>query len=400
MPRTLDAAVAKCRVTGTLRRGASPSAQGHTEKGAIDMAISRKERSGATKEAANSVKSTVTGKPGAVEKKATRPSAVSSSSKRVVKEEAKDVNRRPAGQAPQGASRARAKPVATVPAKLSSVPMAKTASRAPTRSATKGALPVSVKGKVTASISPAGSAKGAAKPGAKGAAKPGAKGTAKPGAKGAAKPGAKGAAKPGAKGAAKPGAKGAAKPGLEEAGKSPASGKPSSPVRHTARTAAKPAGKLSGNIASKTTLPARLPGESRVPSGEHSTKMISYESDVKFLEEMREALLKERTIYKEQVEMLKSEAESLAMEREPGDVQFDEESGEGGTASLERELDLSLSAQAIEAIHLIDDALAGIDNGTYGMCDSCHRPISRARLRALPYVRLCIECKSGGLHRH
>ncbi len=114
---------------------------------------------------------------------------------------------------------------------------------------------------------------------------------------------------------------------------------------------------------------------------------------------MREALQKERTIYEEQIEQLKSEAESLALEREPGDVQFDEESGEGGTASLERELDLTLSAQASEAIKLIDDALAGIEDGTYGICDSCHRPIPKARLRALPYARLCIECKSGGLHR-
>ncbi|MCL4433732.1 MAG: TraR/DksA C4-type zinc finger protein [Actinobacteria bacterium] len=145
---------------------------------------------------------------------------------------------------------------------------------------------------------------------------------------------------------------------------------------------------------------ARLPGESRALPARRSSETASYVSDVKFLEEMREALLKERTIYEEQVEALKDEAESLALEREPGDVQFDEESGEGGTASLERELDLSLSAQALEAIHLIDDALDGIDKGTYGLCDSCHKPISKARLRALPYARLCIECKSGGLHRH
>ena len=33
---------------------------------------------------------------------------------------------------------------------------------------------------------------------------------------------------------------------------------------------------------------------------------------------------------------------------------------------------------------------------TYGMCESCGKPIPKARLRALPYARLCVSCKSGG----
>lgn len=142
-----------------------------------------------------------------------------------------------------------------------------------------------------------------------------------------------------------------------------------------------------------------MPGKLRRPSTQERPDAESYASDSKFLDEMREALQKEHTIYEGQIEQLRSEAESLALEREPGDVQFDEESGEGGTASLERELDLTLSAQASEAIKLINDALEGIENGSYGICDSCHRLIPKARLRALPYARLCIECKNGGLHR-
>ena len=54
---------------------------------------------------------------------------------------------------------------------------------------------------------------------------------------------------------------------------------------------------------------------------------------------------------------LKAEADSLAQEREPGDVQFDEESGEGGTVTVDRERDLALSAQALPAVEEIDDAL-------------------------------------------
>jgi DnaK suppressor protein len=100
-----------------------------------------------------------------------------------------------------------------------------------------------------------------------------------------------------------------------------------------------------------------------------------------------------------QADELKAEADSLALEHEPGDVQFDEEGGEGGTSNVDRELDLVLSAQARGAISEIDRALAKINAGTYGTCEQCGHPIPQARLKALPHAALCVACKSGGLSR-
>ncbi len=80
-------------------------------------------------------------------------------------------------------------------------------------------------------------------------------------------------------------------------------------------------------------------------------------------------------------------------------MQFDEESGEGGTVAVDRERDLTLSAQALATIEEIDIALLAIEAKTYGACENCGQPIPKARLRALPYARLCVSCKSGGLHR-
>lgn len=118
-----------------------------------------------------------------------------------------------------------------------------------------------------------------------------------------------------------------------------------------------------------------------------------------FLVEQRELLYQERASYTKQAEELKAEADSLALEHEPGDVQFDEEGGEGGTSNVDRELDLVLSAQARGAVVEIDRALAKIDNGNYGVCEQCAQPIPHARLKALPYASLCVACKSGGLSR-
>jgi RNA polymerase-binding transcription factor DksA len=124
-----------------------------------------------------------------------------------------------------------------------------------------------------------------------------------------------------------------------------------------------------------------------------------YAKDVKFLEEVHDLLVADRAIYQEQATSLRAEADSLALEREPGDVQFDEESGEGGTVTVDRERNLALSGQASLAVEEIDYALQRIDDKTYGYCERCFQPIPKPRLRALPYARLCVACKSGGLSR-
>jgi DnaK suppressor protein len=142
----------------------------------------------------------------------------------------------------------------------------------------------------------------------------------------------------------------------------------------------------------KKAVPEKRPSRAKTPVG-------PFASEPKFLEEQRLILLSEGAIYREQALSLKAEADSLAQEREPGDVQFDEESGEGGTIAVDRERDLALSAQASLAVEEIGDALVRITRKTYGACERCHQPIMKARLRALPYARLCVACKSGGLSR-
>lgn len=122
-------------------------------------------------------------------------------------------------------------------------------------------------------------------------------------------------------------------------------------------------------------------------------------TEERFLSHQRHGLERERATYLEQAKSLKAEAESLVEEMEPGDIQFDDESGEGGTVTVDRERDLALSAQAMLAVEEIDHALAKMGLNTYGICENCGRLIPKARLEALPYARLCIDCKSGGLSR-
>jgi RNA polymerase-binding protein DksA len=150
------------------------------------------------------------------------------------------------------------------------------------------------------------------------------------------------------------------------------------------RPAAKPA--KAASKATKAAAPAKKAASKAAPLD-------------KFLEGQKKALEEERATYTRQARTLKDEAERLAEDMEPGDVQFDEESGEGDTVNVERERDLALSAQALGEVAAIDVALEKIHNGTYGVCEKCGDPIPKERLKALPHAALCVKCKSGGLGR-
>ncbi len=154
------------------------------------------------------------------------------------------------------------------------------------------------------------------------------------------------------------------------------------------------------STATKPAVPEKAPFTRKaVPAPPKRPTVGPYAKEPKFLEEQRVLLLEERAVYRGQAIDLRAEADSLALEREPGDVQFDEESGEGGTVTVDRERNLALSAQAGLAVEEIDDALRKIERKSYGGCERCFQPIPKARLRALPFARLCVACKSGGLSR-
>jgi DnaK suppressor protein len=65
--------------------------------------------------------------------------------------------------------------------------------------------------------------------------------------------------------------------------------------------------------------------------------------------------------------------------------------------SVERELAMANLDRDTRALSEVEAALRSIDNGSYGICARCQESISAARLHALTWTRLCLECASGGL---
>jgi len=66
---------------------------------------------------------------------------------------------------------------------------------------------------------------------------------------------------------------------------------------------------------------------------------------------------------------------------------------EVGSVTLDREIDYSLEEVAQEGLAAIARALERIEQGTFGSCGSCAKPIASERLAALPWASLCIDCK-------
>jgi DnaK suppressor protein len=114
-------------------------------------------------------------------------------------------------------------------------------------------------------------------------------------------------------------------------------------------------------------------------------------------ERFRTVLLEERKRVADAIEYLHEETPgSLEDETEEIVGTVDNHLAETASATLDREIDYTLEDNAEQVLASIDAALRRIEEGTYGSCETCGRPISEERLEAIPYARQCIECKRKG----
>jgi RNA polymerase-binding transcription factor DksA len=111
----------------------------------------------------------------------------------------------------------------------------------------------------------------------------------------------------------------------------------------------------------------------------------------KELEELRARLLEERAELESQLTTIEETSFATSQSDLSGEVSFDEENADAGTFTFERERDLSIENNVRDLMGKIDRALARMDEGAYGICSRCGKPIEKARMKALPYVDLCIK---------
>jgi DnaK suppressor protein len=108
------------------------------------------------------------------------------------------------------------------------------------------------------------------------------------------------------------------------------------------------------------------------------------------LKEVREQLQAEVAGLRAEI----TQAESQIAER-LGDAAVDagDDQADAGAKTFAREHELALTQNARELLELSERALAKMDDGTYGVCESCGQPVGKARLQAFPRAILCVACK-------
>lgn len=110
--------------------------------------------------------------------------------------------------------------------------------------------------------------------------------------------------------------------------------------------------------------------------------------DREFVEKMKNVLLNNK---EELIKHLASENEdfqALVENIGPKDLV------DMATDDIDKKTLETIGQQEIKKINLIDNALTRIHSGKYGLCLSCGKKIPQARLEAIPYAFMCIDCKS------
>jgi DnaK suppressor protein len=108
------------------------------------------------------------------------------------------------------------------------------------------------------------------------------------------------------------------------------------------------------------------------------------------LSEVRDQLAAEAAELHEEIERAETDI-ALRLGDAVGDAGDDQ--ADVGAKAFEREHELALTHNARELLAQTQRALARIQAGTYGACESCGEPIGKARLQAFPRATLCVTCK-------
>lgn len=99
----------------------------------------------------------------------------------------------------------------------------------------------------------------------------------------------------------------------------------------------------------------------------------------------------------QEMERLRSLIGNMAEDNESEGTQPDElatvdqHPADAGSETFEREKDMAILSNLEEQVAEIEKALARVDEGTYGTCEACGKPIGEERLEVVPTARYCVE---------
>jgi DnaK suppressor protein len=116
--------------------------------------------------------------------------------------------------------------------------------------------------------------------------------------------------------------------------------------------------------------------------------------NAKMVESLRAALVTRRDEITADLERLGQEMQWLGVEQEDERGGLGNHLAEDGSSVMEQERIGTVSEDLRDVLRQVEGALTRIEEGTFGICQRCGKPINEERLEAFPYVEYCIECQS------
>ncbi|MFH1621924.1 MAG: TraR/DksA family transcriptional regulator [Candidatus Omnitrophota bacterium] len=114
----------------------------------------------------------------------------------------------------------------------------------------------------------------------------------------------------------------------------------------------------------------------------------------KALGQFKKVLIKRKELINEEIDHISSDTLMQSQKDASGDISgYSYHMADVATDNYDREFSLGLASNERDILYEIDAALEKIKDGTFGLCEDCQKSISKTRLKAVPYAKLCIKCQ-------
>ena len=131
------------------------------------------------------------------------------------------------------------------------------------------------------------------------------------------------------------------------------------------------------------------------PKTEAKPKQVKSRLTAKDRRGFRDLLVRVHSEITGQISFLASDNLNQSSRDSSGDLsRYSTHMADQGTDNFDREMALSLVSTEQDALFEIEEALQRLDSGSYGVCEACGAPMQKRRLQAMPFARLCVQCKS------
>jgi DnaK suppressor protein len=114
----------------------------------------------------------------------------------------------------------------------------------------------------------------------------------------------------------------------------------------------------------------------------------------KEMTDVKKLILKKKDQILEDIKHISDDTLKKSQKEASGDISgYSYHMADVATDTYDREFSLGLASNERKLLYELDDALKKIEEGVFGICEDCEILISKTRLKAVPYARLCVKCQ-------